>query len=274
MRILVIGSKGMLGSDLTEELNKIGNTILGWDVSDIDITKKHEMIKIAGVKPDVLINCAAYTNVDLAEKEREKCFDVNVRGVANLVDVCKKHEITLVHISTDYVFDGSREEYDEGDEKNPLNVYGKTKSEGEDVIRKNLKKYYLIRTSWLFGKKGKNFVETMLKLCSEREKVRVVNDQVGRPTYTRDLCKAIVEIISNQPNYEYGVYHATNSGKCSWFEFAREIIKLKKLSCSIEPCTTEEFPRDAKRPKYSVLNNNKLPQLRSWKDALKAYLNE
>ncbi len=262
----------MLGIDLTKELLKRSYDVVGWDFEDIDITKKEEMEKIINENPDIIINCAAYTNVDLAETEKEKCYAVNVIGVKNLVDICGKSRIVLVQISTDYVFDGEKEGYDEDEGKNPINYYGETKAEGENYIIENVEKYYLIRTSWLFGKNGKNFIETIKNLCNEKEEINVVNDQIGSPTYTKDLSKGIINIIKNKK--EFGIYHLTNSGKCSWFEFAKEIAKIKGFDCEINPCTTEEFPRPAKRPKFSVLNNNKIEKLRSWKEALKEYLQE
>lgn len=271
-KILVIGSKGMLGQDLIDELKKSKMNCTGYDIQEIDITKESEMSKIEKENPDVLINCAAYTNVDLAEKEREKCHAVNVIGLKNLTEVCKKNNIVLVSISTDYVFNGSEEEYNEDDTNNPINYYGKTKAEGEELITKNLDKYYLVRTSWLFGKKGKNFVETIRKLASERPEIKVVNDQTGRPTYTRDLCKGIIDLIKTKK--PYGIYHITNSGKCTWFEFAKEIVRLNNSRCKVVPCTTEDFPRDAKRPRFSVLRNNKTAELPDWEDALKRYSEE
>jgi len=267
MKILVLGSKGMLGSDLIRELNKTSNETIDWDIGDVDITKEQDMDKISKVKPEILINCAAYTNVDGAEKEKEKCYSVNVKGIKNLVSVCKKEGIILIQISTDYIFNGDKEGYNEDDQKNPINYYGKTKSDGEDLIIQSLEKYYIVRTSWLFGKNGRNFVDTIIKLCNEKDEIKVIDDQIGSPTYTKDLSKAIINLMGAK----YGIYHLTNSDKCSWFEFAKEIAKLKNLDCNIKSCTTKEFPRDAARPKFSILNNNKLLGLRHWKDALKEY---
>jgi len=273
MKILIIGSKGMLGSDLVKELSKTDNEIIAWDLEDIDITKEQDMLKIEQANPDIIINCAAYTNVDLAETEKEICHKVNVTGVQNLTNTSKKLDIPLIHISTDYVFNGEKQEgYDEDDKKDPINYYGKTKSEGEDIIINNLDKYYIIRTSWLFGKNGKNFVETMLKLFKEKEEIKVVNDQIGSPTYTKDLSRGIINIIKNKNRYKYGIYHITNSDKCSWFEFANEIKRLTNSNCIINPCTSEEFPTPAKRPKFSILNNNKTEKLKNWKEALKEYI--
>jgi dTDP-4-dehydrorhamnose reductase len=271
MKVVVIGSKGMLGVDLVNELNKNGTfEVVAFDYSNLDITKEVDMKQIADEKPDFLINCAAYTNVDLAETEKDKCFLVNVEGVKNLVKTCNKINSVLVQISTDYVFDGNKESYDEEDEKNPCNYYGKTKADAENYVSFNLNKYYIIRTSWLFGKNGKNFVDTICKLANEKNELKVVNDQIGRPTYTIDLSKSLIQLLlAKKP---FGIYNITNSGKCSWFEFAKKIIELTKLNCAIKSCTTFEYPRPAKRPKCSVLNNNKFDQMRSWELALKDYL--
>jgi len=268
MKVLVLGSKGMLGSDVVEELNKSKFEVIGRSRQEINITKTTDIAKIKNINPSIIINCAAYTKVDLAEKEKEKCFLVNVKGVKNIVDICKRDNITLIHISTDYVFDGRKKEYNEDDKKNPINYYGKTKAESEDMIINNLKKYYVIRTSWLFGKNGDNFVETVLKLLREKKEIKIVNDQFGSPTYTKDLSKAIIKVLDK----EYGIYHITNSGSCSWFEFASEIVKEKNIKCKLISCSTKEFPTKAKRPIYSILKNNKIEKLRSWKLALNEYL--
>jgi len=272
MRVLVIGSKGMLGKDLMEELANPGYEVIGLGLRDLDISKEFDMPKIEAINPDLIINCAAYTNVDKAESERDRCYSTNVTGVKNIVNFCKKNDIIMIQYSTDYVFSGDKEGYNEEDRKQPINYYGETKSQGEDYIINNLNKCYIIRTSWLYGKNGKNFVDTIINLCKDTDEIKVVNDQTGRPTYTKDLSKATIYLIKNKN--EYGIYHITNSDKCSWFEFAQEIVKLKGLNSIINPCTSEEFPRDAKRPKFSVLNNNKIESLRSWKEALRDYLGQ
>ncbi|MFA6420248.1 MAG: dTDP-4-dehydrorhamnose reductase [archaeon] len=271
MKIIVIGSKGMLGTDLVYELKKNkSNIIVALDINEVDITKEESLQKIVLEKADFVINCAAYTNVDLAETNKEKCFAINVTGVKNLVKTCKNMGSTLIHISTDYVFDGKKEGYDELDKKNPINYYGLTKSLGEDELIKNTDKYYLVRTSWLFGKNGKNFIEIIKSISQNKSSIKVVTDQTARPTYTIDLAKQIIYLIENKT--PFGIYHITNSGKCSRFLFAKEIINLLKLNCVVEPCATNEFPSAAKRPTFSVLNNNKLPQLRKWEIALAEYL--
>jgi dTDP-4-dehydrorhamnose reductase len=272
MKIIVIGAKGMLGTDLVKLLNSTKHDVVAWDIDEIDITKKDEMRKIINEKPDAVINCAAFTNVDLAESEREACYAVNVTGVTNLTDVCKELNCVLVHISTDYVFDGEKASYDEDDKKNPLNYYGKTKSEGEDIIKRGLSKYYILRTSWLFGKNGNNFVESIKRLAKERKELVVVDDQISRPTYAKDLAGAILGALEKK--IPFGLYHITNSGKCTRFEFAQKIVEFLGLKTKIIPGKTIQFPSPARRPKSSVLNNNKQEELRDWKDALREYLKE
>jgi len=266
---LVIGSEGMLGIDVVTQLSFSGYEVMGWDLDDIDIVIIDQMSKISDVKPDIIINCAAYTAVDLAETEREKCYSVNVEGVKNLVDYCKNYDVPLVHFSTDYVFDGLKKGYSEDDVKNPINYYGKTKSLGEDIIINELNKFYLIRTSWLFGENGKNFVDTISKLSSEKDKLDVVSDQHGSPTYTFDLSRSLVDIIKNK---DFGVYHRSNDGECSWFEFAKEIVRLNDNACFIKPCSSDKYPGDAKRPTCGVLSSYKLEPMRHWKEALKDYV--
>ncbi|MBW3020554.1 dTDP-4-dehydrorhamnose reductase [Candidatus Woesearchaeota archaeon] len=268
MKILIIGSKGMLGHDVVKECNKLNYETTNWDLEDIDITK--DISKINEVNPEIIINCAAYTNVDLAETEKEKSYSINVKGVENLTNYCKNKNIILIQISTDYVFDGTKSSYDENDEKNPINYYGLTKSLGEDFILNNLEKFYIVRTSWLFGKNGKNFVSTMIKLFSEKNKIKVVYDQIGCPTYTKDLTKGILNLIEQKSHF--GIYHLSNNKSCSWFEFAIKIKELTNSNCIIEPCTSEEFSCVAKRPNFSILNNNKTNKLRDWEESLKDYL--
>ncbi|MDP2749629.1 MAG: dTDP-4-dehydrorhamnose reductase [Nanoarchaeota archaeon] len=270
INVVVLGSKGMLGTDLVNELSMKKYKVFGLDLRDIDITISDDIKKMSSLKPEIIINCAAYTNVDGAENNKALCRKVNVNGVENLADYCKENDILLIHISTDYVFNGEKQSYTEDDKKDPINYYGLTKSEGEDAITKQLRKYYIIRTSWLFGKNGKNFVKTIIDLCGQKKEINVVDDQIGRPTYTKDFSKSIISLFEEKK--PYGTYHITNSGKCSWFEFANEIKKQKKLKCKIIPCSSDEYKRDAKRPRFSVLENNKTDKLRNWKIALKDYL--
>ena len=222
---------------------------------------------ISDETPDIIIHCAAYTNVDKAEDESETAELINVKGTENLAKVCAKNNIPLVYISTDYVFDGEKTNpYTPDDSPNPINIYGKTKLGGEEVIKKYCEKYYIIRTSWLYGHHGKNFVETMLSLRGNPE-IKVVDDQIGCPTWTMDLSDGILKIINNKP---CGTYHVCGSGETSWFGFAKEVFKQAGISVNIIPCTTSEFPRPAKRPKYSVMDNNGI--CRDWKLALKDYI--
>jgi dTDP-4-dehydrorhamnose reductase len=261
IKILIIGAAGMLGM----ELSKTFPDAIKFSHSVLDITNEDSVrLTIEGMKPNVVINAAAYTNVDGCEDNRELAFNVNGRALEYIARSCSNSGAILVHYSTDYVFDGSKKEYLESDKTNPINVYGQSKLMGEENIIENMKDYRIIRTSWLFGLQGKNFVETMLKLSKEMDSVKVVNDQFGKPTYAVDLARKTKEIINLPP----GIYHITNEGTCSWYEFAKAIIG------NVTPCSTDEFPRKAKRPKYSILVNNKTEPMRHWKDALQAYLEE
>jgi len=261
IKTLIIGSNGMLGSDLC----KVFPDAVKLTHHDLDITDREQVIEsILKIKPDVVINAAAYTNVDGCEDNKELAFQVNGYGPGYIAEACARVGAKLVHFSTDYVFDGSKKEYVESDIPNPINVYGHSKLLGEKKIIENMDDYRIVRISWLFGIHGKNFVETMLKLSGEMDTVKVVNDQFGKPTYTMDLANKIRETIELDP----GIYHITNDGVCSWYEFASSIID------NLIPCTSEEFPRKAKRPKYSVLTNTKTEPMRHWREALKDYLQE
>lgn len=261
IKTLIIGASGMLGSDLC----KVFPDAVKLTHHDLDITDRDQVIEsILKIKPDVVINAAAYTNVDGCEDNKELAFQVNGYGPGYIAEACARAGTKLVHFSTDYVFDGSKKEYVESDIPDPINVYGDSKLLGEKKIIENMDDYRIVRISWLFGIHGKNFVETMLKLSGEMDTVKVVNDQFGKPTYTMDLASKVKEIIELDP----GIYHITNDGICSWYEFASSIID------NVIPCTSEEFPRKAKRPKYSVLVNTKTGPMRHWKEALKDYLQE
>ncbi|MDD3408197.1 MAG: dTDP-4-dehydrorhamnose reductase, partial [Methanobacteriaceae archaeon] len=254
MRILITGASGMLGHDLQRTLKN--HELILYNSKNLDITNKNLVSeKINEMKPDILINSAAYTNVDDCETNYEEAHKVNALGPKNLATVCKDLKIPLVHISTDYVFDGKKTEpLKENDNLGPQTAYGKTKLEGEQFIQKILDEYFIIRTAWLYGCEGNNFVKTMLNLSKSHNEINVVNDQIGSPTFTYDLAKGISEIIKTD---KYGVYHLTNSGSCSWYEFSKEIFKLANINVKVTPVTTEEFPRPAPRPKYSVLSNDK-----------------
>lgn len=268
---LILGARGMLGS----ELCNVFPSSVKWDMQELDITdEKAVKEKITALKPKLIINAAAYTDVDGAEKDEEIAFKVNAHAVGYIAKACKKIKAELVHFSTDYVFDGTEKGYDEKTVKNPINVYGKSKSFGEEFLFQILNKYYLIRTSWLFGKNGKNFVDTILKLAKEKKEISIVNDQIGSPTYAKDLAFKVKEVIT-KPR---GIYHVTNNGTCSWFEFAQEIVKIKGIDVKVNPITSEQWEKShqetVKRPRCSILLNTKLLKMRHWKNALEEYLKE
>ena len=230
---------------------------------DVDISDENAVMKIVKrERPSVLINAAAYTDVDGCEDNRDHAFAVNGSGPGYIAAACSEVGAIMVHYSTDYIFDGKKPEYREDDPPNPLNIYGESKLRGEVLIRNNMEDYRIIRTSWLFGSHGKNFVDTILALSRQMPVVRVVNDQVGKPTYTIDLACKTPEIILLEP----GIYHITNEGHCSWYEFASAFIP------NAVACSTAEFPRKAKRPANSILKNSKTSPLRSWKEAVTEYV--
>ena len=268
MKILVTGANGMLGQDLCPILQDEGFEVIETDIDTLDITNiKNVEDVLNSKKPDYVIHCAAYTNVDKAEEDIETAHKINVTGSENLSKICKKYDITLVYISTDYVFDGTKKEkYLPADKTNPQSVYGKTKLEGEKAVQQ-CEKYYITRTSWLYGHHGKNFVETMISL-KDKDEIKVVDDQVGCPTWTVELANGIVKLIEEKA--PYGIYHVCGSGKTSWYGFAKKIFELCGYKVNLQPCTTSEFPRPAKRPAYSVMENNKI--CRNWETALKEYL--
>lgn len=275
MKVLVTGVNGQLGHDIVEECQKRNIEAIGVDVKEMDITDAHQVNEvITETNPDALIHCAAWTAVDKAEDEVEQCRKVNRDGTKHIVDVCEKLDLPLMYFSTDYVFDGQGEEpWNEYDERHPLNVYGKTKYEGELEVER-LKKHFIIRISWVFGINGGNFIKTMLRLGKERKEVSVVNDQIGSPTYTYDLARLCVDMIQTK---EYGTYHATNEGICSWYEFACEIFKQAKMDVIVHPVDSTQFPTRAVRPKNSRMNQTELDKhgftrLPSWQDALERYL--
>ena len=263
IKTLILGAGGMLGMDLCRAFPDA----VKLTHDDIDIADKAQVIEtIKRIGPDVVINAAAYTDVDGCEDEcnRELVFNVNGRAPGYIAQSCSLMGAKLVHFSTDYVFDGSRKEYMESDLTCPINVYGESKLLGERNIIKNMDDYRIIRTSWLFGHHGRNFVETMLKLSGEMDAVSVVDDQFGKPTYAADLARKTAGIIGLVP----GIYHITNDSVCSWYEFAAAVID------NVVPCSSDEFVRKAKRPRYSVLVNTKTAPLRHWKEALVEYLKQ
>jgi len=258
-KIIIFGANGMLGYALQQvfpQAHCFGHR-------DVDISDENSVMKVVKrERPSVLINAAAYTDVDGCEDNRDHAFAVNGYGPGYIADACSEAGAILVHYSTDYIFDGTKPEYHEDDPPNPLNIYGESKLIGEISIRNNMEDYRIIRTSWLFGSHGKNFVDTILALSQQMPVVRVVNDQFGKPTYTVDLACKTPEIILLEP----GIYHITNEGHCSWYEFASAFVS------NAVPCSTAEFPRKAKRPEYSILKNTKTSPLRLWKEAVKEYI--
>lgn len=269
MKILVTGAKGMLGQDLCPVLEDEDFEVVETDIHNLDITDINQVKKmITEEKPDMVIHCAGYTNVDLAEAEPEKAEKINTLGTENLAKTCGKNDITMIYISTDYVFDGTNDKpYKPEDEPNPQSVYGKTKRGGEIAVQKYCEKYYITRTSWLYGHHGKNFVETMISI-SQNPEIKVVDDQTGCPTWTMELCNGIVKLINEEA--PYGIYHICGSEPTTWYNFAKEIYHLMKLDVNLKPCTTDEYPRPAKRPHYSAMDNDGI--CRNWKLALKDYL--
>lgn len=282
MRVLVTGAKGQLGSDLLCELSKRNIESVGIDIDDLDITDadatKRVIEKINNdAKIDAIIHCAAYTAVDAAEDNEALVTKINAEGTKNIAEVAKTLDVAMMYISTDYVFDGEGERPCEPDDKRaPLNVYGMAKYKGELYVEELLKKYFIVRISWVFGLHGNNFIKTMLRLGKERGAVSVVNDQIGSPTYTPDLSRLLVDMIVTD---KYGRYHATNEGLCSWYDFAVEIFKQAKLDVAVTPVSSDVFPVKAKRPHNSRMDKSKLTKngfklLPTWQDALRRYLLE
>ncbi|MFA9398541.1 MAG: dTDP-4-dehydrorhamnose reductase [Clostridiaceae bacterium] len=288
MNILVTGAKGQLGSQIiniitkkNSELGKIDkryneSIVKGIDIEDLDITNIEDTRKYLNeFKPDIVINPAAYTNVDNCETNEDLAFKVNSLGPRNLAMICAELDCKLLHISTDYVFEGNGSiPYKEYDETNPSSVYGKTKLQGEKYIKEFSSKYFIVRTAWLYGYNGNNFVKTIIKASKERGSLKVVDDQRGNPTNAEDLAYHILKIALTE---EYGVYHCTGKGECSWFDFASKIVKLAKIDATVMPCDSNEYKRPAKRPSFSSLDNMMLrctvgDEMRNWEDALEQFI--
>ena len=278
MKILIIGAKGMLGQYLAEVFS--GNELYLWDKEEIDITNETQSReKVTELKPDLIINAAAYNAVDNCESPEgfEIAKKVNGEGPGYLAKIAKELGATFVHYSSDYVFAGDNKEgYKEDDKPSPVNKYGESKLLGEQNIAKFGEKYYILRTCKLFGKPAssieakKSFVDLMLNLAEKHAKLEVVDEEYASPTYALDLAKRTKEIIKGE--YPFGIYHTTNSDACTWYEFAKEIFKIKNMDVKVDPVTSDKFPRPARRPKFSVLLNTKLPEMRSWRESLKEYL--
>lgn len=276
MKVLVTGIKGQLGHDVMQCLAKREIESVGADIEEFDITDfKATRDFIVEVKPDVVIHCSAYTAVEKAEDDMELCMAVNGTGTKNIAAACKELDSKMLYISSDYVFPGVGENfYEVTDTPNPLGKYGETKQAGEEAVKKLLDKYFIVRTSWVFGKNGSNFVKTMLRLGKEKKEIHVVNDQIGSPTYTKDLAPLLCDMILTE---KYGIYHATNEGICSWAEFAEEIMKIGGLDAKVNGISSEQYPSRVTRPKNSRLSKKSLDEngfkrLPDWKDAVKRYI--
>ncbi|WP_374017412.1 dTDP-4-dehydrorhamnose reductase [Paenibacillus thiaminolyticus] len=276
MKVLITGANGQLGYDVVKLLQAQKIHVMGCNREMLDITDDVACVQAVQLyRPNVVVHCAAYTAVDEAEIDVEKAYRVNAVGTRNIVVAAEAIGAKIVYISTDYVFDGfTQSPYHEYDHTNPQSVYGKSKRAGEVLVQSLSSRYFIVRTSWVFGVKGHNFVKTMIKLSSEQTQISVVNDQIGSPTYTADLAHFISHLMITD---RYGIYHASNTGECSWYEFACEIFYQLGKKIDIIPCTTDEFPRTAPRPKYSVMStvymqaNDFLP-FSNWKDALTRFL--
>lgn len=279
MKVLVTGVKGQLGYDVVRELQKRGHEAVGVDIDEMDITDAAAVERVmTEVQPDAVIHCSAYTAVDRAEEDIEICRRVNVDGTENIAKICKKLDCKMLYLSTDYIFSGDGERpWEPDDEASPLNAYGQSKYDGELALKKYVEKYFIVRISWVFGINGNNFIKTMLRLGRENGAVKVVDDQIGSPTYTYDLARLLVDMIESD---RYGAYHATNEGICSWYEFAKEIFRAAGMdNVSVTPVKSGEFPVKAKRPKNSRMSKEKLVTngfslLPAWQDAVARYIKE
>lgn len=278
MRVLVTGVTGQLGHDCVEELHLRGMEVRGVASKDFSLTDAEAVRKyIRAYHPDAVIHCAAYTAVDKAEDDEENCLRVNAEGTKAIAEVCDEIDAKLIYISTDYVFRGDGTKYYETDDpKSPQNVYGMSKLKGEEYVQKILSRYFIVRISWVFGINGKNFVKTMLKLSETHEQLTVVDDQIGSPTYTRDLAVLLADMLKTE---KYGIYHATNEGICSWAAFASEIFRQAGKKTRVTPVPSSAYPTRAKRPKNSRLSKRSLDEahfarLPRWQDAVGRYLIE
>lgn len=274
--ILVTGSTGQLGSDVVKELLKRGYSTLSPNRSEFNLCSEDNIRNyILNSNCESIVHCAAYTQVDKAEDEKDLCIKINATATKHIVKCAKILDIPMIYISTDYVFDGTKDgKYTENDETNPINIYGESKLAGEKYVQEILDKYYIVRTSWVFNINGKNFIETMLRLSKANNQLSIVNDQIGSPTYTKDLSRLLVDMIETN---KYGLYHATNEGYCSWYEFADTIFKLANINIDIKAINSNEYASRAKRPLNSKLSKDKLIEfgfkpLPHWEDALKDYL--
>jgi len=284
MKVLVTGASGQLGVDTVAVLKRKGYNVLGCDRSQLDITDLEQCQQIIDqYDPDVIIHCAAYTAVDAAETDVDGAYLINATGSRNIAVAAEAVQAKMIYISTDYVFNGQGDSpYQEYDNTDPQGIYGKSKRAGEILTQSLCSRYFIVRTSWVYGMHGNNFVKTMLKLGQEKPELKVVHDQKGSPTYTIDLAEFLSELMLTE---KYGVYHASNSDSCTWYEFTGEIFAQAReilgasITAKLEPCTTADFPRPAPRPANSVMDHlsirtNGFEDLRSWQDGLKAFLKE
>ncbi|MFD1885688.1 dTDP-4-dehydrorhamnose reductase [Paenibacillus wenxiniae] len=284
MKVLVTGASGQLGMDMVAVLQRKGHDVMGCNRQQLDITNLEQCQQVVGeFVPTVIVHCAAYTAVDAAESDVDGAYLVNATGSRNMAVAAEAVGAKLIYISTDYVFDGQGENpYYEYDNTNPQGVYGKSKRAGEQLTQTLCNRYFIVRTSWVYGLHGNNFVKTMLKLGQEKPELKVVHDQKGSPTYTVDLVEFVSELMRTE---KYGIYHASNSGACTWYEFTQEIFSQAKqvlqasITASLEPCTTADFPRPAPRPANSVMEHmsirtNGFQDIRDWREGLTAFLTE
>ena len=278
MKILATGATGQLGHDVCRVLLRRGIEHIGVGTADFDITNKESTQAFIGnYRPDAVIHCAAYTKVDLAEDEAESCMRVNAEGTRNIALACRACGAKMVYLSTDYVFPGTGSvPWEVDDPTGPLNVYGRSKLAGEQAVRELMERYFIVRTSWVIGAHGNNFVKTMLRLAETHDRLRVVDDQIGSPTFTADLAPLLCDMIETE---KYGVYHATNEGFCSWAELAKAVFRLSGKAVTVEPVSTEEYGAKSLRPKNSRLSKCSLDEggftrLPCWEDSLEALLKD
>ncbi len=277
MKIAIVGADGMLGGEFVLLCKERNVEHCGYTINDIDITNKVTLSVLEQYGPDIIINCAAYTAVDKAEEDSKLAYAVNGEGVKNIAEVALRIGAKMVHFSTDYIFSGENNSpYLEEDEPAPMSVYGKSKLQGEVALKQILpvEKYLLLRTAWLYGRGGTNFVKTMLRLAGEGRDIKVVDDQYGCPTFAKDLAIWTMELLEKNKS---GIYHAVNNGSCNWYQFAKKIFEFSEAVVNCSPVSSEQFPTKAKRPKYSIMSNKKLQKtlnftIREWSEALSEYI--
>ncbi len=274
MRVLITGAQGQLGWQL-KRVFAPNNEILATDIDEMDITDGNKVQQaMCHFQPEIVLHGAAYTQVDKAEEEPDLAYKINENGTRNVVEQAKKLGALMVYISTDFVFDGQKKNpYLESDMTNPLSIYGKSKLAGEEAIKTTGARYIIVRTAWLYGEKGHNFVETILKAADEKPELKVVNDQIGSPTYTKDLAEAIYALVNKESG---GIFHIVNAGQGSWYDLARAAVQLTGKTTPVQPIKSKAWPQPAKRPAYSVLGTAKLQAMgitmRDWREALAAYI--